>query len=65
MSKSGPGACFIGAFEDDKVSKILGLPNYVKPIGIIALGYPDERSEKFHRIDISKLVFRERYGNKC
>ncbi len=60
----GIGACFVGAFEDDKVSKILGLPDSVKPIGIIALGYPDERPEKFHRIDISKVVFHEKYGNK-
>ena len=32
----GIGASFVGAFEDDKVSKILGLPVDVKPIGIIA-----------------------------
>lgn len=59
----GIGACFVGAFEDDKVSKILELPEYVKPIGIITLGYPAERPEKFERIEISKLVYHERYGN--
>ena len=26
------GAGFVGAFEDDKVAKILELPEYVKPI---------------------------------
>jgi nitroreductase len=59
----GIGACFVGAFEDGKVSKILGLPDYVKPIGIIALGYPNERPEKLSRINISKLVYHDRYGN--
>ena len=59
----GIGACFVGAFEDDKVSKILGLPEYVKPIGIITLGYPTESPEKLDRIDISKLVYYTRYGN--
>jgi nitroreductase len=59
----GIGACFVGAFEDDKVSKILALPEYVKPIGIIALGYPAERPQKFERIEISRLVFHDRYGN--
>jgi nitroreductase len=59
----GISACFIGAFEDDKVSKILGLPDYVKPVGIIALGYPNERPEQLSRIDISKLVHYDRYGN--
>lgn len=59
----GIGACFVGAFEDDKVSKLLQLPEYVKPIGIITLGYPAERPEKFERIEISKLVYHDRYGN--
>ena len=33
----GIGASFVGAFEGDKVAKILGFPVHVKPIGIIAL----------------------------
>jgi nitroreductase len=57
------GACFIGAFEDDKVSDILELPEYVKPIDIITLGYPTESPERFERINISKLVYHNRYGN--
>jgi nitroreductase len=32
-------AGFVGAFEDGKVSEILNLPRYVKPIGTITLGY--------------------------
>jgi hypothetical protein len=30
------GAWFVDALLDDKVSEILNLPEYVKPIGIIA-----------------------------
>jgi nitroreductase len=60
----GIGACFVGAFLDDKVSEILELPKYVKPIGIIALGFPAEDPGKFKRIDISKLVHYEKYSNK-
>jgi nitroreductase len=47
-----------------KVSEILELPKYVKPIGIIALGFPAEDPGKFNRIDISKLVHYEKYSNK-
>jgi nitroreductase len=60
----GIGACFVGAFLDVKVSEILELPDYVKPIGIIALGFPAEDPGKFKRIDISKLVHNEKYSNK-
>ena len=60
----GIGACFVGAFLDDKVSEILELPKYVKPIGIIALGFPAEDPGKFKRIDIAKLVHYEKYSDK-
>ena len=57
----GIGASFVGAFEDDKVTKILGLPVHVKPIGIIALGYPAEKPERFERIELNNLVHYEKF----
>src|ERR687891_263967 len=59
----GIGACFVGAFEDSKVSEILGLPKDVKPIGIVCIGHPAERPGKFERIDIDALVHYEKYGS--
>ena len=50
----------MGAFEDDKISRILELPEYVKPVGIIALGYPDESPAKVERIENEQLVHYER-----
>jgi nitroreductase len=57
----GIGASFVGAFEDNRVMKILGLPVHVKPIGIIALGYPAEKPERFERKELNNLVHYERY----
>jgi nitroreductase len=57
----GIGASLVGAFEDDRVAKILGLPVHVKPISIIALGYPAEKPERFERIELNNLVYYERY----
>ena len=57
----GIGTSFVGAFEDNKVSRILGLPVHVKPIGIIALGYSAEKPEKFERIKLNDLIHYERY----
>ena len=59
----GIGACFVGAFDDTKVSKILEIPNQVRPIGIICVGYPDEEPERIERIALSKLVYYDKYGN--
>jgi len=57
------GAGFVGAFEDVKVSEILKLPKYVKPIGIITLGYPKETEpvEKYERIPIDDLNHYEKW----
>jgi len=57
----GIGASFVGAFEDNEVRKILRIPIQVRPIGIIALGYPAEKPERFERIELSNLVHYERY----
>lgn len=60
----GIAACFVGAFNDNEVSKILKLPKHVKPIGIIPVGYADEPPEKFARMSLEEIVHYERYGQK-
>src|SRR5919108_2372181 len=60
----GIGACFVGAFQDNKVSEILELPKDVRPIGIICIGYPAEKPEKLERIDLKALVHYEKYGHR-
>src|SRR5918999_2958111 len=60
----GIGACFVGAFDDAKVSKILDIPAQVRPIGIICVGFPAEDPGRFRRIDIYKLVHYEKYSNQ-
>ncbi len=55
------GAGFVGAFEDDKVSEILNPPRYVRPIGIITLGYTKEAEavERLERLPIDELIHYE------
>ena len=60
----GIGACFVGAFQDNKVSEILELPKDVRPIGIICIGYPAEKPEKLKRINVKALVHNEEYGHR-
>jgi nitroreductase len=60
-TSEGIGAGFVGAFEDDRVSEILALPEYVRPIGIIAIGYPNDQQEKLKRIQSNQLVHIEKW----
>ena len=60
-TNEGLGASFVGAFNDERVSQILDLPEYVRPIGIIALGYPGEKPARLERIQKERLVHYERW----
>lgn len=50
------GACWIGAFDEDEVTKILNLPSYIKPVAIIPIGYPVGMVDYTSRIDTKKLI---------
>ena len=36
----GLGTCWIGAFDEDKIKRILGIPANVKVVTMTPLGYP-------------------------
>lgn len=38
----GLGTVWVGAFDETEVSKILSLPDYIRPVAIVPVGYPDE-----------------------
>ena len=53
---NGLDACWVGAFDENKVSKILDLPSYVRPIAIIPIGYSNEQRTSTPRIDTNALT---------
>lgn len=57
----GLAACWVGAFDEDEVVKLLELPRHVKPVAIIAIGYPAEEPEPTPRIKIDKLMHFNRW----
>lgn len=38
----GLGSCWVGAFDENRIREILNIPEYVRPVAIIPIGYPDE-----------------------
>ena len=38
----GLGTCWVGAFDEREVSSLLNLPEHVRPIALVPVGYPDE-----------------------
>jgi nitroreductase len=41
-TSEGLGACWVGAFDEKEVSKILNLPKNERPIVIVPIGFPKE-----------------------
>jgi len=52
----GLGSVFVGAFDEEAISKILSLPGNLRPIIILPVGYPDEKPDATPRRKINDLV---------
>ena len=57
----GLGSCWIGAFYQDKVKKILGIPDKVRVVSLLSLGYPLKplKIEEKERKPLSEIVCRD------
>ncbi|MBC7110042.1 MAG: nitroreductase family protein [Archaeoglobi archaeon] len=52
----GLGACWVGAFKESMVSEILGLPEGVIPVAMIAVGYPKSIPPNPGRVEVERLI---------
>lgn len=60
----GYGTCWVGAFYEDEVSRILGLPSYIRPVAIVPLGKPAEHPSPRPRRPLKEVVHLNKYGRK-
>jgi nitroreductase len=59
----GLGTCWIGAFHEDKVKEILGIPDAVRVVELLPLGYPaDPAAEEKSRLDLDAILHLDRWG---
>jgi nitroreductase len=57
----GLGSCWIDAFKEDQVRKIINAPKYVRPVALIPVGYPDELPIARPRRPISEIMHKETF----
>jgi nitroreductase len=60
----GLGSNLVQSFDEDKISEIIGLPEYIRPVAIIAIGYPAEEVKEKERITFENLTSVEKWGEK-
>jgi nitroreductase len=59
----GLGTCWIGAFDQPKMKSILDIPDPIEVIGLITLGYSNEKVEIPPRVELEKIVHWESWSN--
>ncbi len=57
----GIGSCWVGAFDEGRVRQVLVLPEHVRPLAIVPLGYPAETPKKPERWPLKDFVHREHF----
>jgi len=57
----GLGAVWVGAFHERAISKILEIPEYVRPIAIIPVGWPAEKPGRRSRYPVQELTHWEKW----
>jgi nitroreductase len=60
----GVGSCWIGAFEEETLKKMLCIPGNLKIIALIALGYEVGKASVPPRLPLSSIVHYETYEDK-
>jgi len=59
----GLGTCWVGAFYENQVRKILNIPDKIRVVELLALGFPRKTQESpKKRLPLKDIVFFENWG---
>jgi len=60
--EEGLGTCWIGAFDEKKVKEILHIPENVRVVALLPLGYPADISGQSARKSLAEIVMWEKWS---
>ena len=58
----GIGSCWIGAYSEPEAKLLLGIPDHLRVVSLLTLGYPDEEPKPKMRKALGEIVHYDRYG---
>lgn len=58
----GLGTCWIGAFDQNEVRRLLGIPDSCKVIALLPVGYPADQPKAKSRKELSEIVCYDRFS---
>ncbi|HID17560.1 TPA: nitroreductase family protein [Candidatus Bathyarchaeota archaeon] len=56
----GLGACWVGAFREAEVARVIGAPAGVRPVAIVPIGFPREKPKAPPRRSLKEIIHEER-----
>jgi len=60
----GVGSCWIGAYNEGGVKQLLSIPDRLRVVSMLVLGYPAQEPGSKRRKSLSEIVHYEKYGSK-
>ncbi len=61
-TEEGLGTCWVGAFDEAAVKQILDIPQAIRVVELMSLGYPADQPKPKQRLALDEIVFREKWG---
>ncbi|MEA3329211.1 MAG: nitroreductase family protein [Nanoarchaeota archaeon] len=58
------GACWVGAFDDDQVKRILKIPEDSEPVAIIPIGFPLLKGSQKKKPHLDRCLYFNKYKGK-
>jgi nitroreductase len=59
--EEGLGTCWIGAFDEKMVKELLNIPETVRVVQLLTIGYPSEIPRPTSRKSLDEIVMREKW----
>ncbi|MFH1849836.1 MAG: nitroreductase family protein [archaeon] len=60
----GLASTWVGAFDEEKIKGILGIPDYIRPQAILVVGHAAEEPEAPAKLHLEDLVYIGKWGNR-
>jgi nitroreductase len=60
----GLGACWVGSFDEEQLRRACGIPEYIRPQAVVALGYADEKVPTPSKYRLYDIVHLEKWDAK-
>ena len=60
--EEGLGTCWIGAFDEEKVKEILNVPDNIRVVSLLPLGYPSDIPRPKSRKNLDEIVMWEKWN---